>query len=237
MNKKVTARTLNIEWNIGAKHALYNAPGTWYHRLNEFPGALLDFNGYILFQTEKDLLNCPFISIKEHIHVAEPGISKIKGYIRISEDTIRKTLSEIEEFENDNNFDPKNVEDARERIARSIADRRGQPKFRKLLLKEFEGKCAVTGCNVKETLEAAHIVPYKGEQTNVLENGLLLRADIHTLFDLGLITIEPNKMTILVSPELEGTTYMKYNNEKLFIKEKLSMTIKKSLEVHFQNHS
>jgi len=236
MAKKL-GRKLNIEWSIGAKHALYNAPGTWYHKLNNFPGALLDAHGYILFQTEQDYLKCSEIDIKEHIHVAEPGISEIKGYVRIIEDTIQETLSNIEKDEKSKNFDPQNIEDARKRIARSIYYRRGQPKFRKLLLKEFEGKCVVTGCNVKETLEAAHIIPYKGEQTNVLENGLLLRADIHTLFDLGLITINSDNMKIVISPQLEGTLYMDFNDKKLSIKENLSEKIKKSLSVHFQIHS
>jgi hypothetical protein len=236
MKTENTGQRLNKEWNIGAKHALYSKDGTWYEKLKRFPGALLDADGYILFQTELDFLNCPHLNIKKKVTVSTPGISQIKGYIQVNEDTIRKTLSGIEELEENKDFDPKNVEDARERIARSIAYRRGQPKFRKLLLKEFEEKCAITGCNVKETLEAAHIIPYKGEQTNVLENGLLLRADIHTLFDLGLITVNPGDMTILISPELKGTLYMEFNSKNLFIKENLSEKIKEALEVHFQSH-
>lgn len=51
---------------------------------------------------------------------------------------------------------------------------------------------AITGCAVVEVLEAAHIVPYRGDQTNVVHNGLLLRADLHTLFDLGLLRIDPH---------------------------------------------
>src|ERR1700722_13744752 len=42
-------------------------------------------------------------------------------------------------------------------------------------------------------LEAAHITPYMGASTNSLLNGLLLRADIHTLFNLGLISIDPDR--------------------------------------------
>ena len=53
---------------------------------------------------------------------------------------------------------------------------------------DYEGKCAVTGCDVPDVLQAAHIFPYMGPETNHPSNGLL-RADIHTLFDLGLIEL------------------------------------------------
>ncbi|WP_336979879.1 HNH endonuclease signature motif containing protein [Altererythrobacter fulvus] len=56
----------------------------------------------------------------------------------------------------------------------------------------YEGRCAISGCDVREVLEAAHIMPYLGEETNDVRNGLLLRADLHTLFDLGLLKIGPD---------------------------------------------
>lgn len=104
-------------------------------------------------------------------------------------------------------FDPTDVSDARTRITAAIIRRRGQPAFRKALMEAYGEACAITGCNVPAVLEAAHIHPYKGTHTNVASNGLLLRADIHTLFDLGLIAIESETMTVRVSPELTGTIY------------------------------
>jgi predicted restriction endonuclease len=59
-----------------------------------------------------------------------------------------------------------------------------------------------TDCQVLDALEAAHIKPYRGESDNHPENGLLLRADIHTLFDLNLIGIEPKGLQITISKEL-----------------------------------
>ncbi|EOB3111711.1 HNH endonuclease, partial [Yersinia enterocolitica] len=64
-----------------------------------------------------------------------------------------------------------------------------------------------TGCALTELLEAAHIHPYKGAHTNVVSNGLLLRADIHTLFDLGLINIDPDSLNVCISEKLVGTDY------------------------------
>ncbi len=97
--------------------------------------------------------------------------------------------------------------DARERVAGSIVRRRGQPEFRKALIRAYHSKCAITGCDAVEALEAAHISPYRGPNTNHPSNGLLLRADLHTLFDLGLIAIDARTMTVLIAKNLANTTY------------------------------
>jgi hypothetical protein len=99
------------------------------------------------------------------------------------------------------------ISDARERILASIIRRRGQPQFRERLLEVYEGRCAVTGCGGTEALEAAHIVPYYGPASNSPGNGLLLRADIHTLFDLGLISVDTSEMRVLVSPTIADSSY------------------------------
>jgi putative restriction endonuclease len=103
-------------------------------------------------------------------------------------------------------FDPA-CEDARERVRADIVRRQGQGRFRAGLLAAYGGRCAITAFDVAEVLEAVHIVPYKGEATNTSENGLLLRADLHTLFDLGLIAVDPAGMTVLVSSSLAGSSY------------------------------
>jgi len=72
-------------------------------------------------------------------------------------------------------FDPDNIIDAREKTLTSIIRRRGQPNFRQQLLEIYGARCAITNCNVEEALEAVHILPYKGPQTNHPSNGLLLR--------------------------------------------------------------
>lgn len=98
-------------------------------------------------------------------------------------------------------------EDQRERVIAEIVRRRGQPAFRKSLLEAYEQKCAITGCSAPAALEACHIVPYRGEHSHQVRNGILLRADVHTLFDLGLIAIDPQTMTVITSEGLEGTEY------------------------------
>lgn len=104
-------------------------------------------------------------------------------------------------------FDPKDNDDARRRIIATIVQREGQPKFRKDLLDAYLGACVITGCTVASLLEAAHIVPYRGPHTNVVENGLLLRADIHKLFDLHMLRIDPFTRTVHLCDELRKSEY------------------------------
>lgn len=88
--------------------------------------------------------------------------------------------------------------DERDFVLRQIKARRGQSKFRNALRKRYGDICMVTGCNILDILEAAHINPYLGTNDNNPSNGLLLRADIHTLFDLNLIGIDPDTLLVHV---------------------------------------
>ncbi|MFP3681359.1 HNH endonuclease signature motif containing protein, partial [Pseudomonas sp. SIMBA_041] len=77
-------------------------------------------------------------------------------------------------------------------------------------------------CKVIEILEAAHISPYRGVKDNHQSNGLLLRADIHTLFDLNLIAINPKSFEVELSSNLLTSEYFIFNNKKL-TKETISL--------------
>jgi HNH endonuclease len=99
-------------------------------------------------------------------------------------------------------FDPSDITDGRRRVMASIAQRQGQPAFRWGLLQIYGSSCAFSNCVVSHVLDAAHIVPYRGVHTNHPQNGLLLRTDLHTLFDLGLLAVDTQDMTIIVAPSL-----------------------------------
>ena len=88
----------------------------------------------------------------------------------------------------------RSLAEAEEKLRLSIVYRRGQPEFRTALLQEFQYRCIITGCDAEAALEAAHIIPYCKTEDNTPQNGLLLRADIHTLFDLHLLAINPDEM-------------------------------------------
>lgn len=118
----------------------------------------------------------------------------------------QKQVSEIA-FNANESFDPNDQTDARQRVLREVVRRRGQSKFRQSLIATYGGRCAITDCPVISLLEAAHITPYLGPDTNSISNGLLLRADLHTLWDLGLLALEPVKQTVWVSPQVNDPSY------------------------------
>ena len=78
MNK---GQILNQEWKVDARHALYHKDGHWFNNLKYFPGALFDPEGYILFKTEKEYLDSPYLKIGKETNVPN-GISSIPGYTR-----------------------------------------------------------------------------------------------------------------------------------------------------------
>jgi predicted restriction endonuclease len=114
-------------------------------------------------------------------------------------------------------FSPASLTDEREKKLRGIVERRGQPDFRNKLIVAYSGRCAITGCDASAALEAAHIVPYTGPQSNHVTNGLLLRADIHTLFDLDLIGINPYSLTVALAPAISSTVYADLQGKKLHL--------------------
>lgn len=106
--------------------------------------------------------------------------------------------------------------DFRKIVERQIRERRGQQLFRDGLRKRYQDRCLITKCRILDVLEAAHIRPYRGENDNALDNGLLLRADIHSLFDLDLIGIEPYGLFVHIHHDLyTDSTYAKLAGKPL----------------------
>jgi putative restriction endonuclease len=83
-----------------------------------------------------------------------------------------------------------------------IQPRLGQGGFRYAVTERYERRCAMTGERALPALEAAHIKPYRENGPHRVSNGLLLRADLHRLFDAGYITVTPD-LRIEVSKQLK----------------------------------
>lgn len=109
---------------------------------------------------------------------------------------------------------PKDEPPVDERLMREILSRRGQADFRSTLLHAYGGRCAISGCTDIAVLEAAHIIPHCEVQDYRTGNGLLLRADLHTLFDLRLLSVDPSKGKVVVSKYL-GPTYQSIHGSAL----------------------
>ena len=97
-----------------------------------------------------------------------------------------------------------------------VKDRKGQPAFRQKVLTAYGNQCAITATRITEVLQAAHIQPYVNEDSNHVQNGLCLRADIHALFDEGLIALNPD-YSIIVSERVTAASkeYRKLNGRSL----------------------
>jgi putative restriction endonuclease len=105
--------------------------------------------------------------------------------------------------------------DARLRIHQFLLQRRGQARFRERLLTRYDRRCPLSGCRIEELLEAAHIWPYRGPSDNHLTNGLLLRADLHTLFDVDLLGFEPTTLIAHLHPKARTHGYAEFEGKKL----------------------
>ncbi len=101
-----------------------------------------------------------------------------------------------------------------------VRPRLGQGTFRIAVTAAYGGACAVTGEHSLPVLDAAHIRPYAEQGgTHEVSNGLLLRADIHRLFDAGYVTVTPD-LRFVVSQRLakefeNGRAYYKRNGHPL----------------------
>ena len=80
----------------------------------------------------------------------------------------------------------------------------GQAAFKALVQEAYGRRCAVTGDKIVPVLQAAHIRPVTAAGENRVDNGMLLRSDVHTLFDRGYLGVHPEKRTLLVSPRLRA---------------------------------
>jgi len=95
----------------------------------------------------------------------------------------------------------------------------GQGAFRVLVTDAYSRRCAISGERTLPVLEAAHIKPYSTFGINTTNNGLLLRADLHKLYDTGYITVT-DKYSIEISSRIKeefenGRDYYKFHGQQL----------------------
>jgi len=83
-----------------------------------------------------------------------------------------------------------------------ILPRLGQGLFRVMVTEAYSRRCAITGERTLPVLDAAHIKPYSVVMRHDVSNGLLLRSDLHTLFDEGYLSIHPQEKRVLVSSRI-----------------------------------
>lgn len=106
--------------------------------------------------------------------------------------------------------------DERVRAHASVVRRERQQSFRDEMLRLY-GVCAMTEYDAPDALQAAHIVSYRGPSSNRPDNGLLLRADVHILFDRHLLSVDPDRYAVRISRTLSGTKYVSLEARELHL--------------------
>ncbi len=104
---------------------------------------------------------------------------------------------------------------------RVVRQRLGQGTFHVLVADTYHRRCAVTRERALPVLEAAHIRPVTYGGAHRIDNGLLLRSDVHTLFDRGYVTVTP-EYRFLVSQRLKddfdnGEQYYRLNDTPIWV--------------------
>ena len=92
-----------------------------------------------------------------------------------------------------------------------VRRRIGQGAFRVLVTDLYDRRCAVTGEKTLPVLQAAHIMPVSRGGQHRADNGVLFRSDIHTLFDLGYVTVTPDYRF-----EVSGALKERYSNGRVY---------------------
>ncbi len=122
-----------------------------------------------------------------------------------------------------------------------VHPRLGQGLFRVLVTEAYSRRCAITGERTLPVLEAAHIKPYSVVMRHEVSNGLLLRSDLHRLFDEGYLTVDPKDRRIVVSKRIKeefenGKDYYKLENQLLREPlEQWARPLTENLEYHAYN--
>lgn len=100
-----------------------------------------------------------------------------------------------------------------------VQPRLGQGGFRIIVTDSYERRCAFTGERTLPALDAAHIKPYSISKQHSVDNGLLLRKDLHALFDRGYLTVAPDyriEVSKQIKEEFEnGRDYYRLHGSKM----------------------
>lgn len=177
------------------------------HSTNDYRGLI----GCILITNAEFLSESDFFP-SENINVTFP--KQVVKYKYFADDIIDLGAYQNFSFEAINeNFSLQQSKDANRKFIPQ-KQRVGQADFRLKVLKAYNGRCAITGTMESSTLEAAHIQPYLNKESNHIQNGICLRADIHKLFDSYLLTLNDN-YEIMISEKLTETEYTELNGRTI----------------------
>jgi len=98
----------------------------------------------------------------------------------------------------------------------AVLNRRTHYSLQRKLLEVYGKRCAVTGCHLVPLLTTVLIDSGDGSVVDHPSNGLVLRSDIKTLYDLRLIAIHPTQLTVMLAPSLRNSSYGQFQGRKIY---------------------
>ena len=125
----------------------------------------------------------------------------------VSEEEIKGFGFEFDSSRFEEQLDLADFHDERARVVADVVRRKQQGLFRSKLLDAYDYHCAISRYDAEPALQAAHISSYLGRKSQLVANGVLLRADLHTLYDRSWLSIDPSHMTVRLAPQLLNTRY------------------------------
>lgn len=198
----VTGKLLNEQWKIGAKQAYFRSDGTYFHRLKEFPGALCDAEGYILFSTEAEYVAAPFLITQGKNVACKAGIRTQPSYVLCTV-TVAADIGE-----------PSPTQRVEQRVSRIIRD---TALARELKLK-YDHHCQICGhrveINGRGYCEAHHIRPLGSPHNGPdhLSNLICVCPNCHVLLDYEAMPITSSALKI--SKHQIAEAYINHHNSR-----------------------
>ncbi|MCL1067450.1 HNH endonuclease [Shewanella olleyana] len=180
-----------------ADHSTFN--GAWVANDGDNDSRIarefLLFLNYYEFLGKRDstVPNCHVSRETQEFFLREEQIESIKSLITLDCSALHTVVKSPQDsintaIEIDQKIQALDV--IRERKLVEVLSRPSQPRFRKDVLQSGDGVCILSGVNIKEALQACHIIPVQNNGSDDKSNGILLRADLHTLYDKGHILID-----------------------------------------------
>lgn len=188
------------------------------------------------------LEHCEFIELASAIYAR---LRFIQGYDTIERDwafyinspSISQFKDQLPSYNHSSQFDDVSIllVNKKEKSLKYTTSRTNQTDFRTSLIARYSGTCCITKCAELSIVEAAHIIPYMGNHSNLIDNGLLLRVDIHRLFDRYLITINSDTHRVVVSDEINDKYYQEFDGKEIYIPRTSDTFLKKHNDAFNKN--
>lgn len=153
-------------------------------------------------------------ALRQTIWMSPTEVEEWSSYLR--ERMQRIKLDDAERYELEHAVGPSNRGKLKQNLLKKMQEvtyRPGQGAFRQAVLLRYGFKCAVTGFDVPQGLDAAHVIAVAKDHSLAKNprNGILLRCDLHRLFDQGLIWIEDGRLQL--SSLIRGSAYAEFQGQ------------------------